>query len=72
MWGANQPLITNYLKVWSPFHKKAVQQEMTDYRVLSEDRLVQKSVYGEDLQVIANFSEQDFTYEGQEVKPGQL
>ncbi|GED59358.1 glycoside hydrolase [Brevibacillus formosus] len=68
MWDANQLLITNYLKVWSPFHKKAVQQEMTDYRVLSEDRLVQKSVYGEDLQVIANFSEQDFTYEGQVVK----
>ncbi|NQF16173.1 glycoside hydrolase [Brevibacillus sp. HB1.3] len=68
MWDTNQALITNYLKVWSPFHKKAVQQEMTDYRVLSEDRLVQKSVYGEDLQVIANFSEQDFTYEGQVVK----
>ncbi|UIO43575.1 glycoside hydrolase [Brevibacillus brevis] len=68
MWDENQSLITNYLKVWSPFHKKAVQQEMTDYRVLSEDRLVQKSVYGEDLQVIANFSEQDFTYEGQVVK----
>ncbi|MCM3146377.1 glycoside hydrolase [Brevibacillus sp. MER 51] len=68
MWDANQSLITNYLKVWSPFHKKAVQQEMTDYRVLSEDRLVQKSVYGDDLQVIVNFSEQDFTYEGQVVK----
>ncbi|KMZ42472.1 MULTISPECIES: glycoside hydrolase [Bacillales] len=68
MWDENQSLITNYLKVWSPFHKKAVQQEMTDYRVLSEDRLVQKSVYGEDLQVIVNFSEQDFTYEGQVVK----
>ncbi|MFS0918263.1 glycoside hydrolase [Brevibacillus sp. 179-C 1.1 NHS] len=68
MWDAKQALITNYLKVWSPFHEKAVQQEMTDYRVLSEERLVQKSVYGDDLQVIANFSEKDFTYEDQVVK----
>ncbi|UED74058.1 glycoside hydrolase [Brevibacillus sp. DP1.3A] len=68
MWDAEQELIMNYLKVWSPFHKKAVQQEMTDYRVLSEDRLVQKAVYGDDLQVIANFSQKDFTYENQVVK----
>ncbi|MED1781574.1 glycoside hydrolase [Brevibacillus fortis] len=68
MWDTNQDLILNYLKAWSPFHKKAVQREMTDFQMLTPDRLVQKTSYGDDMHVIANFSQQDFTYEGQVVK----
>jgi len=48
--------ISNYLKVWSPLHAAAVKQPMTDFKILSEDKLVQQATYGDKLQVIANFS----------------
>lgn len=67
-WETNQELITHHLKVWSPFHQKAVQREMTDFAILTENRLVQRASYGADLQVIANFSGNDFSYENQVVK----
>jgi len=55
-WQLNKQRITNFLKVWSPFHAAAVQQPMTDFKILSEDKLVQQASYGDKLQVIANFS----------------
>lgn len=41
---------------------------MTDFAVLTADRLVQKAAYGDDLQVVVNFSEHDFRYENKLVK----
>ncbi|WP_246011039.1 hypothetical protein [Brevibacillus nitrificans] len=41
---------------------------MTDFAILTEDRLVQRTSFGADLQVIANFSASDFSYENQIVK----
>ncbi|WP_312112892.1 glycoside hydrolase [Brevibacillus reuszeri] len=67
-WAENQQTIMNHLKVWSPFHQKAVQREMTGFTVLTKDRLVQRTSYGDDLQVIANFSTEDYNYENQVVK----
>ncbi|MFJ9498222.1 glycoside hydrolase [Brevibacillus centrosporus] len=67
-WEANKELITTHLKVWSPLHQKAVQRAMTDFAILTEDRLVQRTSFGADLQVIANFSASDFSYENQIVK----
>ncbi|MGG1266976.1 hypothetical protein [Brevibacillus laterosporus] len=45
---------------------------MTDYQILSQDRQVQMTAYGADLKVIANFSKQDFTYEGKVIKASSL
>ncbi|WP_018758167.1 glycoside hydrolase [Paenibacillus terrigena] len=56
-WNINKQRITDYLKVWSPFHAEAVQKSMTDFKILSEDRLVQQASYGDQLQVTANFSD---------------
>jgi hypothetical protein len=67
-WITNKELITSYMKVWAPFHQKAVTQAMTGFQVLSQDRLVQSTSYGQDLKVIANFSNQDFKYNKQVIK----
>ncbi|WP_423802964.1 glycoside hydrolase [Paenibacillus dendrobii] len=66
-WNKNKQLITDYLKVWSPFHEKAVTKPMTSYQILSSDRLVQSATYGEDLRIVVNFSAQDFSYHKQTV-----
>ncbi|HBZ80295.1 MULTISPECIES: glycoside hydrolase [Brevibacillus] len=68
VWESNKETIMRHLQVWTPFHQKAVQRPMTDFAVLTKDRLVQKAVYGQDLQVIVNYSSKDFTYENKLVK----
>ncbi|MDK8182881.1 glycoside hydrolase [Paenibacillus sp. UMB4589-SE434] len=62
-WESHQDMIKTYLDVWSPFHAKAVTKEMTQFKVLSKDRLLQTAKYGEDIQVIVNFSKKDVQYE---------
>ncbi|OPA73974.1 hypothetical protein BVG16_26400 [Paenibacillus selenitireducens] len=61
-WQTNKEMITSYLKVWSPFHEQAVTQPMTSFDILSQDRLVQRTVFGDHLQVIVNYSNQNFEY----------
>lgn len=63
-WTKHKDNIINHTKVWSDFSKKAINKEMTDFKILSQDKLVQMSVYGEDLKVIANFSEKEVNIEG--------
>lgn len=68
-WDKQKTSITSFLKIWSPFHSKAVTQEMTNFSVLSDDRLVQSAQYGEHLKVIVNFSDKDaVAQDGQSVK----
>ncbi|MFF2878540.1 glycoside hydrolase [Gottfriedia sp. NPDC057991] len=61
-WEKNKKMITSYLKIWSPFHEKAVQKEMTNYKILTKDRTVQSTEFGKDLKVIVNFSDKNFNY----------
>lgn len=49
--------------------EKAV-QKMTDYKMLSADRLVQAATFGSDLKVMANFSDYDFGYGVETIKAG--
>ncbi|BFT72811.1 glycoside hydrolase [Paenibacillus sp. P36] len=58
-WEQEKASILDYLKVWSPFHQQAVTQQMSKFAVLTDDRLVQSAQYGNDLKVIANFSEHE-------------
>ncbi|MDI6535197.1 DUF5696 domain-containing protein, partial [Bacillus mycoides] len=47
---------------------KAVTKPMTNFEVLSEDRQVQSTTFGNDMKVIVNFSNQDFTYDNENIK----
>ncbi|OUB36695.1 hypothetical protein BK708_02405 [Bacillus thuringiensis serovar yunnanensis] len=67
-WEKNKSIITSYLKVWSPFHEKAVTKPMTNFEVLSEDRQVQCTIFGNNMKVIVNFSNQDFKYNNENIK----
>ena len=50
--------------------EKAVQKPMTDYKMLSADRLVQATTFGSDLKVMANFSDHDIAYGVEMIKAG--
>ncbi|EOH97545.1 glycoside hydrolase [Enterococcus pallens] len=52
-----QDIVAN-TKHWQAFQTAAINQEMTDFTYLTEDKLVQETKYGDDLSVIANFSDQ--------------
>ncbi|MGL5378334.1 glycoside hydrolase [Clostridium sp.] len=71
-WKEHKELITNHTKVWSEFSKKAINKEMTDYKILSDDKLVQMTKYGEDLIVIANFSNEEVNIDGNNIKGKSL
>lgn len=45
---------------------------MTDFKFISEDRLVQMTEYGEDLKVVANFSQKDVKYKDEVIKANSL
>jgi len=68
MWKKYGKEIVSFHKVWSPFHKKAIKEEMSEFEILTPDRLVQRTKFGNSLEVIGNFSNKDFLYKGKTVK----
>ncbi len=69
-WEKHKETIVRHSKVWSNFSKKAITQEMTNFKMISDDRLVQMTEYGEALSVVANFSKDEFNYQGK-IIPGE-
>lgn len=59
-WEEYKEDIVRHTAVWSDFARKAVTREMTGFRWLTEDGLVQETSYGSDRKVSANFSDQEF------------
>ena len=55
-WEKDKALIVPFVKFWSPLHEKLVQTEMTDFKYLSNDHLVQKTTFGDGTEIVANFS----------------
>lgn len=71
-WQKHKDTIIEHTTVWSKFSEKAILQEMTDYKILSDDRTLQLTQYGKDLSVIANFSEQEAVYGDNTIKGKSL
>lgn len=69
MWSEYGQDMVSHHKVWSEFSRKAIQNEMTDFAYLREDGTVQKTVYGGELIAVANFGDDSFLYEGNEIAP---
>ncbi|MGL6185100.1 MAG: glycoside hydrolase [Clostridium chrysemydis] len=71
-WESNKDTIVNHTKVWSDFSKKVINKEMTNYKVLTDNREVQMTEYGNDIKVIANFSNKDVNVSGDSIKAKSL
>lgn len=61
-WEEHGTKISEHSKVWSKFSKEVINKEMTDFKVLSENKLVQMTQYGDDIKVVCNFSNKNFKY----------
>ena len=69
-WDRDREAITSHISVWSDFARNAVQEEMTDFQYLSEDRRVQRTAFGDNLEAVANFSAQEYPYKDAVIQPG--
>jgi Glycosyl hydrolases related to GH101 family, GH129 len=52
---------------FSPLQRETGLMPMTDFEWLTDDRLVQRTVYGDEIALVANFSEGAFELEGTEI-----
>ena len=53
-----------YYDFFSPLHRITGLQPMTDFSWLTSDRMVQRTVFGDVVEMIANFSFTDYEYQG--------
>ncbi len=55
----HRELISEHVELFARTHQVAVTREMTAFEWLTGDRLVQRTQFGEDLEIIANFGDAD-------------
>ncbi|MXZ00680.1 hypothetical protein F4Y93_08545 [Candidatus Poribacteria bacterium] len=55
--------ITRYYAFFSPLHRQIGGQAMTDFEWISDDRLVQRTEFGNTVEIFANFGADVFEYE---------
>lgn len=66
-WKRYKSDISAHVKVWSSFARRAVTQEMTDFRYLKDDGSVQLTEYGNDIAVVANFGNSTYPHDGKDI-----
>jgi len=59
-WNKRKRDIAQNMKTWQPFQQAALKQQMTNFEVLTADRLVQKTTFGKNLSVTANFGSKKY------------
>ena len=60
----HQAWIKRHYAFFSPLHRQIGGQAMTDYEWLSDDRRVQRTAFGDAVELFANFGTDPFEYEG--------
>ncbi len=56
-------IVTSYQTI-TEVHEKVALLPMTDYQVVTEDYQVQRTVFGDTYEVVANFSDTEYCYQG--------
>lgn len=56
-WARLRDQIVSRYEFWSPLHRGTASLALTQFQWLTEDRLVQRTLFGDQVEVIANFSE---------------
>lgn len=64
--------IKRHYAFFSPLHRQIGGQAMTDFQWLSEDKLVQRTEFGDIVEILANFGENPFRYKGVIVTGGSV
>ncbi len=64
--------LKQHLERWSPLHRKLAFSAMTDFRFLSDDHLLQQTVWEDGTVIVVNFSTEDVEYEGETISAGGI
>ncbi len=60
----HQATMKKHYAFFSPVHRELGFEPMTDFAWLTPDRLVQRTVFGDKAEMVANFGESQFNYKG--------
>ncbi|MFD1677947.1 glycoside hydrolase [Alicyclobacillus fodiniaquatilis] len=71
-WNQDKNAIERYYRVWSPVEKKAALLNMSSFDFLTTNRLVQRADYGNQLEVVANYSTEPYTYDDHKIPAGSV
>jgi len=63
-WARHKEEITSHYAFFSPIHREAGLLPMTDFRWVSGDRMVQRTAFGDALEIVANFGAAPAQYDG--------
>jgi len=66
-WEKQKGQIKSHYAFFSPLHREVGLVPMADFQWLTEEREVQKTTFGDKLELIANFRDQPFVYQGTSV-----
>lgn len=68
-WKKYKDIIVPHVKLWATYNKIALTKEITDFKILSKNRLIQSISYGKDLKIIGNFSDDTYSDNNLSIKP---
>jgi len=71
-WKKQRDRILTHFAFFSPLHSETALLPMTDFAWLSEDRQVQRTVFSDRVEMIANFGEKPFDHAGTMVPPRSI
>ena len=71
-WEKNKDLIRSQYAFFSPLHRRGAVLPMSEFEFLSSDRQIQRTQFGEELEMIANFSKEGFVYQGTTIAAGSI
>ena len=63
-WARRRPLITAHYAFFSPLHRRLGLLPMSDFQWLSADHMLQRTVFGDGTELIANFSADPAAHDG--------
>ena len=71
-WAKDQAVIKRQYAFFSPLHREAALLPMTDFQWLTPDRSVQQTTFGQQLSMVANFSDKPFTFHDVAIPPQSI
>lgn len=66
----HRDIIKRHYDFFSPLHRQVGFAQMTDFNWLSSDRMLQRTIFGDKVEIVANFSHESRRYQGIDI-PGR-
>ena len=64
--------IQRHYTFFSPLHRRLAEVPLTDFQYLTDDRAVQQTTFGDQIDLVANFSQTDFKFGGTVIPPRSI